>query len=93
MFTLKFYDSDAFRTRIEAADSITILRGACGMEITLHRNSGNDIRIDLAERQMPVPNAPPAYHRVIIENGAGKTTEIIHAPPVTVEQPVERLAA
>lgn len=85
MFTLKFYDGHNFRTRIEAADSLTILRDNSAVEITLHRKSGDDLRVDvtLLDRQ---EGWPQAYHRAIIENGAGKTTEIIDAPPINVKR-------
>lgn len=77
MFTLKFYANDSHRLRIEEADSLTILRSAGGAEITMHRKSGDDIRLDVTD----VSDAPQTFEKVIVENSAGKTTEIIYADP------------
>lgn len=81
MFTLKFYSTCENRCRIKMADDITIMRGFDGSdaEITLHYRDGNrDHRIDIAHQDVARPEGwPPAYQKVIIENAAGKTTEII----------------
>jgi len=82
MFTLKFYRFDGSRTRILSADFITILRdGNLNAEITLHRNVGEDIRVDIGPEEERPDGWPAVYQRVIIENAAGKTTEIINAGP------------
>lgn len=57
-------------------------------EITLHRKDGDDIRYDIGlpnVRAEVLPNVraevwPPVFQRAIIENVAGKTTEIISVP-------------
>lgn len=80
MFTIKFYSDDGFRQRILEADSFTILRGRDGSaEITLHQKSGDDSsRIDIrGANGGPEKEGPPFYQRAIIENAAGKTTEMI----------------
>lgn len=77
MFTIKFYSDDGYRQRILEAESFTILRDASGegAEITLHRkDQKDDIRIDVT--YMP---AEGRYRKAIIENAAGRTTEIIAA--------------
>ena len=81
MFTLKFYANDSHRLRIEEADSLTILRSAGGAEITMHRKSGDDIRLDVTDVEPATSDAPQTFEKVIVENSAGKTTEIIYADP------------
>lgn len=82
MFTIKFY-SDG-RSKILSAESFTILRGNGGAEITLHqKNQADDRRIDIGPAGEPCdPNWPPMFQRAIIENAAGKTTEMIEAMPL-----------
>lgn len=77
MFTLKFYSDGNARTRILEADSVSVLRFDGDWEITMHRKDG-DSRMDVSSR-IPAVNEPPVYEKVIIENSAGKTTEIIYA--------------
>jgi hypothetical protein len=87
MFTIKFYSNDGCRQIIREAESFTILRAPInstepdGAEITLHQKSGESCRIDIADDG---PNGtirpdgwPPAFAKAIIENAAGRTTEII----------------
>lgn len=82
MFTIKFYSSDGYRSIIKEAESLTVLRGGDGgAEITLHQKTGDSCRIDI-EGQEPRPRPegwPPVYGKAIIENSAGKTTEVIWA--------------
>lgn len=86
MFTIKLY-SDGGRTRIMAAESFTILRDPAGCaEITLHqKNQTDDSRVDVgpADDGRDV-NWPSLYQRAIIENSAGRTTEMISAPPAPI---------
>ena len=97
MFTIKFYSGDGCRQIIEQADSFTILRSPIGSkedysaEITLHRKSGDDRRIDIGvDCKVSLPDGwPPRYAKAIIENAAGKTTEIVTAG----FEPRDRLAA
>lgn len=81
MFTIKFYGSGGYRQVIKEAESFTILRGEDGgAEITLHQKNPTDsCRIDI-EGCQPAPRPegwPPVYEKAIIENSAGKTTEIV----------------
>ncbi len=89
MFTVKFYSGNGYRQKILSAESFTILRGGSSpggdeAEITLHqKNPNDDMRYDIkSDVEMPVDYAgPPIYQRAIIENSAGKTTEIIQLRP------------
>lgn len=92
MFTIKFYSTgsghpDGYRQVIKSAESFTILRGDGGTaEITLHqKDPAFDSRIDIADcsaSAAPRPDGwPPAFESAIIENAAGKTTEIINLRP------------
>jgi hypothetical protein len=78
MFTIKFYGDGGFRQVIKEAESFTILRDEDGCaEITLHQKAGiDDARIDISDSPRPI-DAPPAFAKAIIENAAGRTTEII----------------
>lgn len=85
MFTIKFYSDNGYRQKILSAESFTILRGGPSpggdeAEITLHQKDQNDdVRYDI-RHENPVAvgyEGPPRYQRAIIENAAGKTTEII----------------
>lgn len=88
MFTIKFYSTSphshpgAYRQVIKEAESFTILRGDDGTaEITLHqKNSGLDSRIDISDCPRPT-GSPPCFESAIIENAAGKTTEMINLRP------------
>jgi hypothetical protein len=85
MFTIKFYSGDGFRQVIEEADSFTILRSVHdedgSAEITLHRKSGESVRRDIGDESKPLEaHWPPRFNKAIIENSAGKTTEIIGLP-------------
>lgn len=87
MFTIKFY-SDAGRRKIMSAESFTILRGDDGgSEITLHQKDASyDSRIDIADSHLKRESGwPMVYDRAIIENMAGKTTEIIGLSPKGAE--------
>lgn len=83
MFTIKLYTGstshpDGYRQRILSADSFTILRSPDGSgEITLHRKTGDDQRVDIGDPAKRRPDWPEVFERAIIENAAGKTTEII----------------
>ena len=85
MFTIKFYTNDNARQIIRSAESFTILRDEDKgeYEITMHqKNQNEDSRIDILPVGTPRdPMWPPVFQKAIIENGAGRTTEIIHAGP------------
>jgi hypothetical protein len=96
MFTIKLYTTgpkcpgDAvgnYRQVIRQADSFTILRADDGSaEITLHqKDRSEDCRIDIADtgpNGAPRPEGwPPCFESAIIENAAGKTTEMINLRP------------
>lgn len=88
MFTIKFYNTgpNGFRQVIKQAESFTILRGDDGTaEITLHqKDPTDDRRIDIADVGPPRPDGwPPCFESAIIENAAGKTTEMINLRPRT----------
>jgi hypothetical protein len=85
MFTIKLYSDDGYRIIVKSAESFTILRSEDGeAEITLHqRNPGDDCRIDIKSGN-PAPGWPPVFAKAIIENAAGKTTEIIALRPVPI---------
>ncbi|HXI43853.1 MAG TPA: hypothetical protein VNH83_27980 [Bryobacteraceae bacterium] len=85
MFTIKFYSSDGFRQVIKEAESFTILRSEDGTaEITLHqKNQADDCRIDINDDDKQYTEGwPMRYGRAIIENAAGRTTEIIYLRPL-----------
>lgn len=86
MFTIKFYSGDGCRQIIREAESFTILRGGIGSdddgaEISIHQKNGESCRIDIADDGPNGPKRaegwPPAYAKAIIENAAGRTTEIV----------------
>lgn len=89
MFTIKFYSGDGCRQIILEAESFTILRCPPGhddgvAEITLHQKGAiEDRRIDVGDDSHNGPKRPdgwpPLFAKAIIENSAGKTTEIIFA--------------
>lgn len=80
MFTIKFYGDGGFRQRILEAESFTILRHGAdgGAEITMHQKNGEGLRFDIRPKDTPVTGShPPFYQKAIIENAAGRTTEIV----------------
>lgn len=85
MFTIKFYSHDGCRQVIEQADSFTILRSPIGSkedysaEITMHRKNGDSMRLDIGTDGPLRDGWPPVFAKAIIENAAGKTTEIVTA--------------
>lgn len=88
MFTIKFYSTgpgnpDGYRQVIKEAQSFTILRGDDGTaEITLHqKDQADDRRIDIADSKDRPDGWPPCFESAIIENSAGKTTEMINFRP------------
>lgn len=89
MFTIKFYSNDGFRQVIKEAESFTILRsrpgGDGGAEITMHQKNGESRRFDIADDGPNGPKRgdgwPPCFGKAIIENAAGRTTEIIALLP------------
>lgn len=91
MFTIKLYSGDGFRQLIREAENFTILRGPSqaadnAAEITLHqKNRAEDCRFDIKdENGEPKPADgfyPPRFAKAIIENSAGRTTEIISLYP------------
>lgn len=90
MFTIKFYSGDGCRQIIREAESFTILRCSPGpdddgsAEITLHQKVGlESCRIDIGDdSKCSLPEGfPPRFAKAIIENSAGRTTEIIQAKP------------
>lgn len=89
MFTIKFYSDNGYRQRILEAESFTVLRGASdGAEITMHQKSGEGLRLDILPTTAPVIEGhPPFYQKAIIENAAGRTTEIIVPCPAPQELP------
>lgn len=79
MFTIKLYAEG--RQRILSAQSFTVLRDAFGAEITLHQtNQADDKRYDVS--LVDTGSVELKYHKAIIENAAGRTTEIIVAQPL-----------
>lgn len=88
MFTIKLYRDDGFRQRIHEADDFTILRTGLHpdaapvsgwVEITAHRKNGEDFRFDVGDS--PSQPSGGVWERAIIENAAGRTTEIIGRHP------------
>lgn len=88
MFTIKLYSGNGSRLRILSAESFTVLRGKAPMfgdetEITLHQKNGENTRYDIKPAAEPVPDycGPEIFQKAIIENAAGRTTEIISVMP------------
>lgn len=86
MFTIKFYSDNGFRQKILSAESFTILRGGASpggdeAEITLHQKNGDGVRYDIKPTPPDGHEGPAIFQRAIIENAAGKTTEIIQLRP------------
>lgn len=84
MFTIKFYSADGFRQIIKEAESFTILRPRNepfgSAEITLHQKNGSeDIRYDVKDEGTGHAGyvGPERFSKAIIENSAGRTTEIV----------------
>lgn len=92
MFTIKFYSADGCRQIIREAESFTVLRGPRvpgddgSAEITLHqKNPADDCRIDIGdESQAQQEGWPTRYGKAIIENAAGRTTEVIVFRPLSL---------
>ena len=87
MFTIKFYSTGpnspgGYRQVIKQAESFTILRSDDGSaEITLHqKDQSYDTRIDIGDCST-AEGYPPRFESAIIENAAGKTTEMIGLRP------------
>lgn len=84
MFTIKLYQ-DKGRQKIMAAESFTILRGGSNLseaEITLHQKNGDGVRYDIKAEPPENYDGPTIFQKAIIENMAGKTTEIIQLRPM-----------
>lgn len=82
MFTVKLYSGDGCRQIIREAESFTILRSPTNSdeaEITLHQKDGvGSCRIDIGDERSPRQEGwPPIFAKAIIENSAGRTTEIV----------------
>jgi hypothetical protein len=85
MFTIKVYEGS--KQRIYAAESFTILRGDNGeAEITVHtKDNREDFRLDVRHAE---PDDPArVFDKAIIENAAGRTTEIIALGPYPLKSP------
>ena len=89
MFTIKLYSAGGFRQRIIEARSFTILRPPAGpdddgsAEITLHDTPDGDVRYDIKDEGPPTSGyaGPQRFAKAIIENSAGRTTEMIALKP------------
>jgi hypothetical protein len=82
MFTVKFYSGDGFRQVVHSAESLTILRDESGdAEVTLHqKNQVDSFRVDVKDVHSDKPRDPgwpPVFQKMIVENAAGRTTEIL----------------
>jgi len=88
MFTIKLYKYDGANQKVFAAESFSILRGrnsgstdgpcSSWSEITAHMKNQNDaVRFDIGDS--PYQPSGGVWERAIIENAAGRTTEIIGA--------------
>lgn len=84
MFTLKLYANAGMRQRFYEVESFTVLRcnqgssdGPCldWSEITAHLKNGDGVRFDIGDS--PYEPAGGSWQKAIIENSAGRTTEII----------------
>lgn len=90
MFTIKFYSEDGCRQIIREADSFTILRCPGGpdddgtAEITMHHKNGESSRIDIGP---DLGECQQKFGKAIIENAAGRTTEIICLKPAPGKLP------
>ncbi len=101
MFTIKFYSGDGCRQIIREAESFTILRSpdmSGEAEITLHQKVGfESCRIDIGDDSASGPirpeGWPPLFAKAIIENSAGRTTEIVgdNGPVFRPSRPPPRL--
>lgn len=86
MFTIKLYADNGARQRIYEADDFTIIRTGDGdqtgdgwTEVTAHRKTSYDVRFDIGSS--PYTPEGGVWQKAIIENAAGKTTEIIGEHP------------
>lgn len=84
MFTLKLYAMGGTRMSIVEAERFTVLQVPSntvpfGAEITAHRAVGFDERFDVHGGLPGNPHKPLSggWEKAIIENSAGRTTEII----------------
>jgi hypothetical protein len=89
MFTVKLYGKD--RARITRADFLTIIDESEFLKgITLHHaNAGDDevYYVGTITAGTAYADQHRTYDRAIIENAAGKTTEILFAPLAPPEAP------
>jgi hypothetical protein len=90
-FTIKFYSGDGCRQIVKEAESFTILRSpavftnwpnSADAEITLHqKHPVESTRIDIGDDRPHGAKRPegwpPLFAKAIIENSAGRTTEIV----------------
>ena len=99
MFTIKFYSADGYRQIIREAESFTILRGPHeqlgSAEITLHqKNPADDRRYDVKdENALLTADSPQCFAKAIIENSAGRTTEIVTLRHIGSDAPADLKAA
>lgn len=81
MFTIKLYQTGdgSYRQKILTALSFTILKNGDGkFEITLHqKDQSDDRRYDIAPAEGREAGWPDCFDTAIIENSAGKTTEVL----------------
>lgn len=71
MFTVKFYN-DGVCERIMEADVVT----ATMHPLTIHLSKGDGVPYFSAEVREPMTSLSVSFAKVIVENGAGRTTEI-----------------
>lgn len=90
MFTIKLYKFDGAHLRLHEAESVTILSGNQGSsngpcvewsEITAHGKGGEGVRFDIG--QSPYLPDGGVWEKAIIENGAGRITQIINHGPAS----------
>lgn len=108
MFTLKLYSHNGWRQKIVEAESFTVLRnrythpstksvaGEALAEITAHFKGGDGQRFDIQVAPGRDPNSPVTeWEKAIIENSAGRTTEIIgwNIPPLNCSNSPETAKA
>jgi len=84
MFTLKLYQAD--KLRIVECVSVTVYRWENGSaQVTIHEKiPGFDTVACVGDPPVMAGDGSPIYDRAILENAAGKTTEIINAFPATL---------
>jgi hypothetical protein len=81
MFTVKLYRDGGALRRISRADSITLgeLEPDGLRVVTLHRSDGAAEEYFVGHTTHQSPHHESTYERAIVENSAGKTTEVIRA--------------